>query len=50
MGTHRTNNVVTPVTVSNYALDAYEVSVARFRRFWEAGHPGVAAPVQEPSE
>jgi formylglycine-generating enzyme len=36
-----------PVTVRTFAVDAYEVSVARFRRFWEAGHP-VAAPATYP--
>lgn len=28
-----------PVTLDSFAIDAYEVSVARFRTFWEAGHP-----------
>ncbi len=29
------------VTVSAFAIDRYEVSVARFRRYWEAGMPAV---------
>jgi formylglycine-generating enzyme required for sulfatase activity len=36
-----------PVTVSTFALDAHEVTVARFRQFWNAGHPtgpGVTYP------
>ena len=36
------------VTVSGYAMDSHEVTVARFRRFWEAGHPEVTAPVPYP--
>lgn len=27
------------ISVSAFVLDQYEVTVARFRRFWEAGHP-----------
>jgi formylglycine-generating enzyme required for sulfatase activity len=37
-----------PVTLGGFAIDAYEVSVGRFRRYWELGHPapttGVAYP------
>lgn len=29
----------TSITVSGFTLDAYEVTVSRFRRFWSAGHP-----------
>jgi len=29
------------ITVSSFVIDQYEVTVARFRRFWEAGHPSV---------
>ncbi len=36
------------VTVSSYALDAFEVTVARFRRFWTAGHPDPPAEVSYP--
>lgn len=28
-----------PVTVGTFVVDAYEVTVARFRRFWKADHP-----------
>lgn len=28
-----------PVVLDAFAIDAYEVTVARFRVFWEAGHP-----------
>lgn len=28
-----------PITVSGFSLDSHEVTVARFRRFWAAGHP-----------
>jgi formylglycine-generating enzyme len=28
-------------TVSPFLIDRYEVTVARFRRFWDAGHPAV---------
>ncbi|MBK6534636.1 MAG: formylglycine-generating enzyme family protein [Deltaproteobacteria bacterium] len=38
----------TTVTVSNFTLDTYEVSVARFRRFWEAGHPAPGTAVAYP--
>lgn len=37
------------VTVSAFSIDAYEVTVARFQRYWEAGHPAVTAPVRYPS-
>lgn len=36
-----------PVKVSTFVVDAYEVTVARFRRFWQAGHP-VPAPITYP--
>jgi len=36
-----------PVTVDTFVLDAYEVTVARFRRFWNAGHPS-ASPILYP--
>ena len=29
-------------------MDIYEVSVARFRRFWEAGHPAPSEPIRYP--
>lgn len=29
------------ITLAEFALDRYEVTVARFRRFWADGHPGV---------
>lgn len=36
------------ITVSDFAVDAYEVTVARFRRFWDAGHPNILAGVPYP--
>lgn len=36
------------ITVSPLTIDAYEVTVARFREFWRAGHPAPAAPVPYP--
>ncbi|UJR79574.1 formylglycine-generating enzyme family protein [Sandaracinus amylolyticus] len=36
------------VRVSPFVIDAYEVSVARFRAFWDAGHPAPSAPVAYP--
>jgi formylglycine-generating enzyme required for sulfatase activity len=38
------------VTVGSFALDRYEVTVGRFRRFWEAGHPVPASEVEYPGE
>lgn len=36
------------ISVSPFVLDTYEVTVARFRRFWDAGHPPVATAVRYP--
>lgn len=36
------------VTVSSFTMDAHEVTVARFRRFWSAGHPSPSSPVVYP--
>lgn len=47
-GSFGTSDYVTPVTVSSFAMDAYEVTVRRFRQYWEAGHPGLTAPVPYP--
>ena len=41
-GAWGTRMPVPGVSVSDFALDVAEVTVARFRRFWNAGHPGVA--------
>jgi len=42
-------NAATPVqsniTISPFAIDAYEVTVARFRRFWDAGRPAPTGPI-----
>ena len=27
------------ITVNDFAMDSYEVTVARFRRYWDGGHP-----------
>ena len=37
---------VRPVTVGSFHLDAYEVTVARFRAFWEAGRAAPTGPVR----
>jgi formylglycine-generating enzyme required for sulfatase activity len=37
------------VSVDAFVMDAYEVTVARFRRFWAAGHPA-ASPVLYPND
>lgn len=44
-GVPRAEPVVPGITVSSFVIDAYEVTVARFRRYWSAGHPGVAGGV-----
>jgi sulfatase modifying factor 1 len=36
------------ITVSSFRMDAYEVTVARFRAFWDAGHPVPAAAIAYP--
>lgn len=36
------------ITVGAVRLDVYEVTVARFRAFWSAGHPPPGAPVPYP--
>ncbi len=36
---------VVTVTVGAFAMDAYEVTVARFRAFWNAGHPEPSGPI-----
>ncbi len=38
------------ITVSDFAIDAYEVTVGRFRRFWDAGHPDLPGDVAYPGE
>jgi len=45
MGASRATPVQRGITVGGYTLDAYEVTVARFRRFWDAGHPAPMAVV-----
>lgn len=37
------------ITVSRIAVDSHEVTVARFRRFWIAGHPSPSLAVRYPS-
>ncbi len=36
------------MTISPFTLDAYEVTVSRFRRFWMAGHPVAPGMVTYP--
>lgn len=38
------------ITVSDFAVDAYEVTVARFRRYWVAGHPEPPSLIEYPGE
>ena len=40
--------VQTAITVSAFAMDAYEVTVGRFRRYWDAGMPGPQGPIMYP--
>jgi sulfatase modifying factor 1 len=49
MGWSKANAEVSwqPVTVDTFVVDTYEVTVARFRRFWQAGHP-VPSPITYP--
>ena len=35
----RATPLVPGITVQDYRIDAYEVTVARFRRYWASGHP-----------
>ena len=37
------------ISVGAYTLDAYEVTIARFQRFWDAGHPAPTGAVVYPS-
>jgi formylglycine-generating enzyme required for sulfatase activity len=37
------------VTLSAMVVDAHEVTVARFRRYWGAGHPAPTMPVRYPN-
>jgi len=36
------------ISVSAFRIDAYEVTVGRFRAFWNAGHPAPASPIRYP--
>lgn len=40
--------VQTSITAGPFSLDAHEVTVARFRRFWDAGHPMPVDPIVFP--
>jgi formylglycine-generating enzyme required for sulfatase activity len=48
-GAYRAAPLQNMVTVNAFALDAYEVTVDRFRRFWNAGHPAPAGSIVYPS-
>ncbi len=37
-----------PVRISPFLMDTHEVTLARFRRFWEAGHPAAPSMVTYP--
>jgi len=41
-GARGTRTPAPGVAVADFELDVAEVTVARFRRFWNAGHPGVS--------
>jgi len=47
-GAFRASPVQRAITVSAFAMDASEVTVARFRRFWEAGHPAPSPALPYP--
>ncbi len=36
------------ISLSGFTLDAYDVTVARFRRFWAGGHPAATSPMRYP--
>jgi len=42
--------VLSAISVSDFYLDTYEVTVARFRRYWDGGHPAPGPVVRYPSE
>ncbi len=48
-GAFRASPVQRNTTVGAFAMDAAEVTVARFRRFWEAGHPAPTGGIRYPS-
>lgn len=37
------------ITVTGFALDRYEVTVARFRRFWDGGRDAPSGPIRYPN-
>ncbi len=45
---YRASPVQPSITVGGFTLDASEVTVARFQRFWSAGHPAPSGPVAYP--
>jgi formylglycine-generating enzyme len=45
IGTRGASPVQPGQTVSPFMMDRYEVTVARFRRFWNSGHPAVPGGV-----
>ncbi len=47
-GAFRSSPVQRAITVSAFALDASEVTVARFQRFWAAGHPAAPSRIAYP--
>lgn len=49
VGAARAEPVQPSITVGPFSLDAYEVSVARFRTFWDAGHPAPTARLVYPN-
>lgn len=47
-GAARATPVQRHVTVSDFAMNAHLVTVARFRRFWNAGHPAPTGAIAYP--
>lgn len=50
-GTSSARDSLGPITVrvSDIVVDAYEVTVSRFRRYWLAGHPTPSGPIRYPN-
>ncbi|MEZ4405625.1 MAG: formylglycine-generating enzyme family protein [Polyangiales bacterium] len=47
-GAARATPLQSHITVSDFAMDAHLVTVARFRRFWNAGHPAPTGAIAYP--
>ena len=49
VGAQNAEPIQPDITTGNFQMDAYEVTVARFRKFWLAGHPALTSAVTYPS-